>query len=229
MKTPSSAPAPVTADGDDLPLVSVDMSEEDYGILEEFVHEMSQPKTPPKPPDPEPVDDPRDKPLTKRYQGSDQELTYLDLPEHRRATDTTGAVMGFGRSTTKEKRDVLSKMTVGDQILLLAENNIHLSAKKTNKHKDPIGSMPSYRILAHEFKASDESVVRFRALNILSENTGRIENYSYAYREFSSSLYKKFAFGGSLGGGVPDIFDFSTSASHKSGVVETNESIELHF
>ncbi len=71
--------------------------------------------------------------------------------------------------------------------------------------------------------------MRFRGLKILSENTGRIENYSYAYREFASSLYKKFAFGGGLGGGVPDVFDFSTSASHKTGIVEANENIELHF
>jgi hypothetical protein len=233
---------------DDLPLGLGPLSDEDYEALVEAVEEMSQPVTPPKPkptPKPKPKDppapkpkdpptppavaDPKDKPLTKKYQGGDTKLTFLDLPEHRRATDTTDAVMGFGRSTTTEPHDVLSKMTVGDQILLLAGNNIHLSAKTTEKHKEPIGSMPGYRMLAHDFRASDESVVRFSGVRILSENTGRIDNFSYAYRQFSSALYKKFSFGGSLGGGVPDIFDFSTSASHKTGIAETNENIELHF
>jgi hypothetical protein len=112
---------------------------------------------------------------------------------------------------------------------LLAGNNIHLSAKKTQKHKDPIGSMFGYRMLSHELKASDEAIVRFRGLKMLSENTGRLENYSYAYRDFASALYKKFAFSGELGGGIPDMFDFSTSISHKTGVAETGESIKLHF
>jgi MAC/Perforin domain len=185
--------------------------------------------TPKDPPTPPPVADPKDKPLTIKYQGSDHELTYLALPEHRRATDTTDAVMGFGRSTTTNKRDVLSQMTVGDQILLLAGNNIHLSAKTTTKHKEPIGSMSGYRMLAKELKASDESVVRFRELKIMPENSNRIDNFSYTYREYASNLYKKFAFEGNLGAGVPDIFEFSTSASHKTGVVETGENIELHF
>ena len=187
------------------------------------------PPTPTPTPKPSPVADPRDEPLTIKYQGSNHELTYLALPEHRRATDTTDAVTGFGRSTTTQKRDVLSQMTVGDQILLLAENKIHLSAKSTKKHKEPIGSMYGYRMLAKELKASDESVVRFRALKILPENSNRIDNFSYAYREYASTLYEKFAFQGHLGAGVPDIFEFSTSASHKTGVVETGENIELHF
>jgi hypothetical protein len=242
MKTPSSVPSkPLTAD--DLPLGLGPLSDEDYEALVEAVEEMS-PVTPPKPtptpkdpptptpkdpPTPPPVADPRDKPLTIKYQGSNHELTYLALPEHRRATDTTDAVTGFGRSTTTQKRDVLSQMTVGDQILLLAENKIHLSAKSTKKHKEPIGSMYGYRMLAKELKASDESVVRFRALKILPENSNRIDNFSYAYREYASTLYEKFAFQGHLGAGVPDIFEFSTSASHKTGVVETGENIELHF
>ena len=101
MKTPSNSPSPVTAA--DKPMVSANISDEDYEILEEFVEEMSQPVTPPKPkptpkdppaptpkdpPTPPPVADPRDKPLTIKYQGSNHELTYLALPEHRRATDT---------------------------------------------------------------------------------------------------------------------------------------------
>ena len=232
MKAPINTPSSV--DGGNRQLVSIDLSDEDYEILEAFVEEMSKksdkPKPEPKPePKPTPADDPKDKPLTKKYQGSDHKLTYLDLPEHRRATDTTDAVIGFGRSTTTQQRDVLSKMTVGDQILLLAENNIHLSAKKTEKHKDPIGSMFGYRMLSHELKASDEAIVRFRGLKMLSENTGRLENYSYAYRDFASALYKKFAFSGELGGGIPDMFDFSTSISHKTGLAETGESIKLHF
>ncbi len=171
MKAPINTPSSV--DGGNRQLVSIDLSDEDYEILEAFVEDMSKKSDEPKPtpvkPKPTPADDPKDKPLKTPYQGGDHELTYLDLPEHRRATDTTDAVMGFGRSTTTEKRDVLSKMTVGDQILLLAENNIHLSAKKTKKHKDPIGSMPSYRMLAHEFRASDE----FGCAVSWAENTKR--------------------------------------------------------
>jgi Jacalin-like lectin domain len=215
----------------------------DYEVLDKLIEEdlntSGGPVPPPRPnptpvdppptPKPPPVADPKDKPLTTLYQGKDHELTYLDLPEHRRATDTTGAVLGFGRSTAKQKRDVLSQMTIGDQILLLAENNITLSAKSTEKHKKPVGSMSGYRMLEEELKASDESVVRFRALRMMSENSNRIDNYSYSYRKFATNLYKKLAFDGSLGAGVPDIFEFSTSASHKSGVVETGEKIEMHF
>lgn len=220
MKTPSKA-STTLIDG---------MTDADFEILEAFVSQKGRKQlAPPVEPSEPPVADPKDKPLTMPYQGSDHELTYLDLPEHRRATDTTDGLMGFGRSTTTNKRDVLSQMTVGDQILLLAENNIRLSAKSTKKHKEPIGSMRGYRMLADKLSASDESVVRFRGLKIMPENVGRIDNYSYAYHQFASNLYKKFVFQGNLGAGVPDIFEFSTSASHKTGVVETGENIEMHF
>ena len=55
------------------------------------------PTTPPKP-----VEDPKDLPLKATFKG---ELTFLDLPPHRRATDRTAALTGFARSTTTSKRE----------------------------------------------------------------------------------------------------------------------------
>jgi MAC/Perforin domain len=172
------------------------------------------------------VDDPKDRPLKKPFKA---DLTFLDLPPHRRATDTTEEITGFGRSTTNSRRDVLSKLTVGDEILLLAENNIHLSAKPPKEKKDPIGSMHGYRMVGNTLDMSDHSVVRFRGLKLLAENVGRVDNYSYTYHEFSSGLHKNLYFGGHLGAGVPDIFEFSTSASHKAGLLEHSETVEVHF
>jgi len=226
MKTPSEVSSKA--------LPSYQMTDEDYEILEEFVNETPRnvnepgtggPKSPivgPKPP----VDDPQDAPLTKPAK---EQLTYLDLPAHRRATDTTEALTGYGRSTTNSKPDVLSKLTVGDEILLLAENNIHLSAKPTKTQQDPIGSMHGYRMVGSELDVSDESVVRFKGLKLIAENVGRRDNFSYAYRQFASSLNKNLSFKGELGAGVPDIFEFSTSASHQKGVVYDGETIEMHF
>jgi hypothetical protein len=213
-----------------LPSLTDGMTSEDFEILEAFVSQKGKKRIAPpaEPINPNDPLDPKDAPLREPAK-VDAELTYLDLPSHRRATDTTQAFLGFGRSTSTSTQDSLSNLTVGDEILLLRENEIYLSAKTTETHKQPIGSMSGYRMVGNELSLSKDSVVRFAGLRLKTENIQRIENFSYAYRSYASSLFKNLSFSGELGAGVPDIFDFNTSASHKRGVVETDEVIEMHF
>jgi hypothetical protein len=89
--------------------------------------------------------------------------------------------------------------------------------------------MPGYRMIGADMDAADLPIVRFRALRSMPENTNRVENCSYTHKSFASSLCKKLSFSGGLGAGVPDIFDFESSASYKSGVLASNEKIEIHF
>lgn len=136
-------------------------------------------------------------------------LTRLDVPRHEipKFPDPGAADAGYDIATDIQTRDQI--LTLGDQIVMLGQNNIRWPAN------DELGSMQAY-LLDDRIRQSGHAPVRFSELTMTVPSRGRQDNAGFSYNEFESTLQSHLVMETELGVGVPPVLSMDVSFSDKS-------------
>jgi hypothetical protein len=169
--------------------------------------------------------DPEGTPLdTQPYQ---PELTPLDIPPYVEPKDKTPKIhipSGPGGGP----RDQLTELTLGQEVDLLAKNNVFMS-KRQLSDSNGLGSMKAYVVGSSSLSPAREIAVRVKKVRLEHPPTARQAEATYSYSAFESHLQKQLVSDNKIGGGVPKLFKVDASYTYASatGAHETNSSI--HF
>ena len=205
---------PKPSDIRSIKLAGDDMTDEDYDILEEFIEKASLFSM-----------DPEGTPLdTQPYQ---PELTPLDIPPYVEPKDKTPKIH-FGTGTGGGPRDQLTELTLGQEVDLLAKNNVFMS-KRQLSDSNGLGSMKAYVVGSTSLSPAREIGVRVKKVRLEHPPTARQAEATYSYSAFESHLQKQLVSDNKIGGGVPKLFKVDASYTYASaaGAHEMNSSI--HF
>jgi hypothetical protein len=136
-------------------------------------------------------------------------LTRLDVPAFEVPTFPDPGAAGGGYGPTDDVPFQDKVLTLRDQLIMLAQNNIRWP------EDEDLGSMQPY-VLDNGLRQSGHQTVRFSELNMTVPSRGRQDNAGFSYSESQSSLQRHLMFEGELGVGVPPVFSMDVSLSDKS-------------
>ena len=138
-----------------------DFTDEEYAILKRLLTDDI----------PEPLlsMDPEGTPLdTQPYQ---PELTPLDSPPYVEPKDKTPKIH-FGTGTGGGPRDQLTELTLGQEVDLLAKNNVFMS-KRQLSDSNGLGSMKAYVVGSSSLSPAREIAVRVKKVRLEHPPTAR--------------------------------------------------------
>ena len=153
-----------------------DFTDEEYAILKRLLTDDI----------PEPLlsMDPEGTPLdTQPYQ---PELTPLDIPPYVEPKDKTPKIH-FGTGTGGGPRDQLTELTLGQEVDLLAKNNVFMS-KRQLSDSNGLGSMKAYVVGSTSLSPAREIAVRVKKVRLEHPPTARQAEATYSYSAFESHL-----------------------------------------
>ena len=205
---------PKPSDIRSIKLAGDDMTDEDYDILEEFIEKASLFSM-----------DPEGTPLdTQPYQ---PELTPLDIPPYVEPKDKTPKIH-FGTGTGGGPRDQLTELTLGQEVDLLAKNNVFMSKRQLSDSKG-LGSMKAYVVGSNSLSPAREIAVRVKKVRLEHPPTARQAEATYSYSAFESHLQKQLVSDNKIGGGVPKLFKVDASYTYASAAGAHEMKSSIHF
>jgi hypothetical protein len=148
----------------------------------------------------------------------------FDLPKRQEPTDHTAGIAGYGPGESTRRQDVLTELSVGQQLRLLAANDIDLVDKEGSGR----GAMPAYCLGESGLQPAIRKGVRFRELTCRPDG-GRRDQVAFSYNEFTSNLQRQTVSATKGGLGVPGIFKANVSFSSAYGTAQSTKKVEIHF
>ena len=169
--------------------------------------------------------DPEGTPLdTQPYQ---PELVPLDIPPYVEPKDKTPKIH-FGAGTGGGPRDQLTELTLGQEVDLLAKNNVFMS-KRQLSDSNGLGSMKAYVVGSNSLSPAREIAVRVKKVRLEHPPTARQAEATYSYSAFESHLQKQLVSDNKIGGGVPKLFKVDASYTYASGAGAHEMNSSIHF
>ena len=234
-KDPKEKPAPKAKDPKEEPAPKAKDPKESAAPKAKDPKKPDDPKEPVEPDDPkEPVepDDPKEEPAPaaevlldkKRYA---PKLKPVEFPAFEPAKNHTKILEGRAAGNASKHRDMLHEMSQGDEIRLLAGNNIHLSTQ-TNPDNRHLGEMAAF-VVGKDLKPAPYRAVRFSEVELLVPDENRVDNDSYSYKEFESNLQRQSAGSGSLEVGIPGLFKVGASYSDTAATATYSRNVKIHL
>lgn len=169
-----------------------------------------------------PSDDPLDSETFR------QELKPVDFPPPQRPKDRPSAIGGLGPGDGTGHRDTLTGLSHGDEVRLLAENNIDLVAR-SGKDGSKLGAMRAL-VVGSTLRPSSYYAVRFREVRLQPHGIdGQLYTVSHSYSEFESNLQRQLVVSTQIGGGIPKIFKLDASYNDASAMQNNEHEVTIHL
>jgi hypothetical protein len=161
---------------------------------------------------------------TSKHMG---ELTpVIEFPPEPAVPDHTADVTGFGPGDGKERQDILSELSEGQRMRLLAANGIDLRDRRASGQ----GALRAY-VLDSELTPAIEEGVLFTKVICRTDNTDsdRYDRVSFSYTETASNLQRQSVAKTSSSFGVPGIFRLDGAWSNAVATAESRKDVHIHF
>ena len=157
-----------------------------------------------------------------------QNLKPVDFPPVQRPSVRRSAIDGFGPGDGTVHRDSVTGLSHGDEVRLLAENNIDLVGRP-GKDGGKVGVMRAL-VVGATLAPSPHYAVHFSAVKLQPHGIDeRIDTVSHAYSEFESNLQRQLVVSSQIGGGIPKIFDMGASYNDVSAMQENEREVTIHL
>jgi hypothetical protein len=150
----------------------------------------------------------------------------IEFPPETDVPDRTAGVTGFGPGESKERQDILSELTEGQRMRLLAANGIDLRDRRASGQ----GALRAY-VLGSELTTAIEEGVLFTKVICRTDNTDsdRYDRVSFSYTETASNLQRQSVAKTTSSFGVPGIFRLDGSWSNAVAMAESRKDVHIHF
>ena len=157
-----------------------------------------------------------------------QDLTPVDFPPVPRPKVRPSGIEGFGPGAGIVPRDTVTGLSHGDEVRLLAENNIDLVGRP-GKDGGKVGVMRAL-VVGATLVPSPHYAVHFSAVKLQPHGIDdRIDTVSHAYSEFESNLQRQLVVSSQIGGGIPKIFNMGASYNDVSAMQENEHEVTIHL
>ena len=147
-----------------------------------------------------------------------------DIPPPPPSEDHTHGTGGYGPGTGGGHRDVLTELTQGDELRLLAANNIDL--RKTGANE--LGAMRAF-VVGEALEPANHFGVHFPRVKLSTPGFNRVDRVSFSYKEFESNLQRQTVAASSIGFGIPGIFRVDASYRDVSAIATHEKKVTIHF
>lgn len=150
----------------------------------------------------------------------------IEFPPEKQAADHTADVTGFGPGDSSERQDILSELTEGQRMRLLAANGIDLRDRRASGQ----GALRAY-VLDSTLTTAIEEAVLFTKVICRTDNTDsdRYDRVSFSYTETAANLQRQSVAKTTSSFGVPGIFRLDGSWSNAVAMAETRKDVHIHF
>ena len=157
------------------------------------------------------------------------QLEIRTLEQHRPAPDNISEALG-GHGPSPDSGgpyDQLTSMSVDAQILMLRENNIHVTPATSGRGLGA-GTMAAL-VLRNALEPANRRAVRFNKVELQTPTSVRYDNSGISHGEFESNLQRHAVTVSDLSIGIPGLFQVDGAYSTSSAIASYQKKVKIYF
>lgn len=148
----------------------------------------------------------------------------IDFPPVRESKDHTSDANGYGPGDRGTYQDVLTELSLGEELRLLKANNIDMQKQDDTG----LAAMRGYT-LGTTLEPATRYGLRIAKVSCRPDDANRQDTQSLTYSEITSSIQRQTVTSSSNSIGVPLVFKFDTSFSSAVATAENSTSVRIYF